>query len=82
MQIVQNKCLRVCYDFSRGTPISQMHNKIEYVNNIITKITSNFFQNCSNSRNPLIKEIGQYNIGYLESVYKKYKHKRTKHILL
>jgi hypothetical protein len=41
-----------------------------------------FFYTSSNHTNPLVRAIGNYTLTDLRQQYKKYVHKRTKHILL
>jgi len=41
-----------------------------------------FFHNCSTHPNPLVRQIGNYTLPDLHKQYKKYIHKRTKHLLL
>lgn len=84
LQVAQNKCLRVIGNFPRATPIHILHQTLnilpmqEYIHNL----TSTFFTKCISHSNPLIKEIGNYTLTELTHTYKKYKHKRIKHLLL
>ena len=40
------------------------------------------FTNCPSHPSPLVQQIGNYTLADLNSLYKTYKHKRPKHILL
>lgn len=84
LQIVQNKCLRIIGNYPRYTKITQMHKdlQIHTIEEFILKLTTNFFSQCSINNNELINSIGNYTLDNLNSKYKKYKHKRIKHILL
>ena len=72
LQILQSKCLRVIGNYSRRTPITHLH----------FHLTEKFFLNCPTHPNPLVREIGNYSVADLHRQYKKYIHKRTKHLLL
>ena len=37
---------------------------------------------CSTHQNPLVRQIGEYTMSDLQQQYKRYIHKRTKHLLL
>jgi hypothetical protein len=84
IQIVQNKCLRVITNSPRHTPISRLHylSCIDYIQTYILHIATRFYSTCPNHTNPLIRTIGQYTLQDLTTMYKKYKHKRPRHILL
>ena len=45
-------------------------------------LTDKFFGSCPAHPNPLIRSIGNYSLADLHRQYKKYIHKRPKHILL
>jgi hypothetical protein len=55
---------------------------IEPLHEFIYRLSENFFHKCSTYYNPLVQQIGDYNIVDLQLRYKKYIHKRTKHLLL
>jgi len=61
-----------------------MHNSlhIEPIPFLIHRLTDKFFTHCPLHPNPLVKQIGNCTLADLTNLYKKYKHKRTKHILL
>lgn len=82
MQVIQNRCLRIIGQYPRWTLISKMHKdlNIELIENKVFNLSKKFFDNCNISSNPLISEIGVYTLTSFH--YKKYKHKRIKHILL
>lgn len=82
LQLIQNRCLRIIGKYPRWKKISEMHSELDilYVKDFILKLSQKFFENCSYNANELIKSIGNYEIN--DFTYKKYKHKRTKHILL
>ena len=52
------------------------------ISNFIYHLTDKFFSSCPAHPNPLIRSIGSYSLADLHRQYKKYIHKRTKHILL
>jgi uncharacterized protein YbaR (Trm112 family) len=80
----QSKCFRVIGNHPRPTPISNLHNtlNIEPIPVIIHRLTDKFFAHCPSHHNPLVQQIGNYTLVDLTNLYKKYEHKRTKHILL
>lgn len=82
LQVVQNKCLRIIGKYPRWTLIEKMHTDlgIPPIKEFVHKLTKNFFNKCAFNDNNLIKELGNYSLQTLN--YKKYKHKRTKHVLL
>ena len=84
MQAVQNKCLRVISNSPRRTPISRLHSSlgIDYIQSFLRQPASRFYFQCQTHHNPLIGSIGQYTLHDLNTMYKRYKHKRPKHILL
>jgi hypothetical protein len=84
LQILQSKCLRVIGNYSRRTPITHLHTalNLEPIRDFIFRLTEKFFLNCPTHPNPLVREIGNYSVADLHRQYKKYIHKRTKHLLL
>ena len=84
LQILQSKCLRVIGDYPRRTPISHLHSTLllEPIYKFIYRLTENFFRNCSTHPNLLVCQIGNYTLSNLHTQYRKYIHKRTKHLLL
>ena len=58
------------YCFSMATKLRVYH------------LTANFFDRCPAHPNPLVRSIGNYSLDDLHHQYKKYIHKRPKHILL
>jgi len=68
----------------KRTPIPQLHTICNTlpIHEHIRHMTARFFDNSSNHTNPLIRDIGNYSLCDLHRQYKKYIHKRTKHILL
>ena len=83
-QVYQSKCLRVIGDFPRRTPISKLHAYLQItpIRQFIYHLTDKFFVSCSAQPNPLIRNTGNYILEDLHRQYPKYRHKRTKHILL
>ena len=47
-----------------------------------TCLSEKFFHHCSTHQNSLVRQIGDYTMSDVQQQYKKYLHKRTKHILL
>jgi hypothetical protein len=45
-------------------------------------VTEGFFHQCSIHQKPLVRQIGDCTMADLQHQYKKYIHKRTKHLLL
>ena len=84
LQILQSKCLRVIGNYSSRTPISHLHSalNLEPVHEFIYRVSEKFFHTCSTHPNPLVRQIGNYTLSDLQQQYKKYIHKRTKHLLL
>jgi len=84
LQIFQSKCLRVIGDYPRRTPIPYLHTSLNIptILNFIHHLTDIFFIRCLLHPNPLIQSIGNYTLADLHLQYKKYVHKRPKHILL
>ena len=48
----------------------------------IHRLSGKFLYQCSTHHNPLVRQIGDYTIVDLQHRYKKYIHRRTKHLLL
>lgn len=82
LQVLQNKCLRIVGQFPRWTPIKTIHETLEIptIDEFIKTLTEKFFEKCTFNENNLINNLGNYTLSDLK--YKKYKHRRTKHILL
>ena len=83
LQISQSKCLRVIGNFSRCTPVPRLHTTLNVtpIRNFIYHLSANYFDRCSVHPNPLVRSIGNYPLADLHHQYKKYIHKRPKHIL-
>ena len=81
--ISQSKCLRVIGNFPRRTPIPRLHTTLNVtpIRDFIYHLTASFFDRCSAHPNPLVFSIGNYSLADLHHQYKKYVHKRPKHIL-
>ena len=86
LQTLQSKCLRVIGNYPRRTPIPLLHSNLNIehirVHEFIYRLSEKFFLHCSTHQNPLVRQIGDYTMSDLQQQYKKYLHKRTKHILL
>ena len=84
LQILQSKCFRVTGNYSRRTPMTHLHTalNLEPIRDFIFRLTEKCFLNCPTHPNPLVREIGNYSVTDLHRQYKKYIHKRTKHLLL
>ena len=54
----------------------------ESLHEFIYRLSEKFFRLCTTHYNPLVRQIGDYTIADLQLQYKKYIHKRTKHLLL
>jgi hypothetical protein len=82
--VIQFKCLRIIGNHPRRTPTSNLHNSlnIEPVRVLIHRLADKFFAHCHLHPNPLVQQIGNCTVADLTNLCKKYKHKRTKHILL
>jgi hypothetical protein len=52
------------------------------IRDFIYHLTDNFFGSCPAHPNPLVRSIGNYTLADLHHQYKKYIHKRPKHLLL
>jgi len=84
LQLLQSKCLKVIGNYPRLTPIPHLHSafNLEPILEFIYHSTDKFFHNCSTHPNPLVHQIGTYTLPDLHKHYRKYIHKRTKHLLL
>jgi hypothetical protein len=83
-QLLQAKCLKVTGNYPRRTPIPHLHSalNLEPIQKFIYRLMETFFHNCSTHLNPLVRQIGNYTLPDLHKQYRKYIHKRTKHLLL
>ena len=83
-QTLQSKCLRVIGNNPKRTPIHFLHSSlhIEPLYEFIHRLSEKFFHQCSIHHSPLVRQIGDCTIVDLQHRYKKYIHKRTKHLLL
>ena len=84
LQVLQSKCLRVIGNYPRCTPIPRLHTTLNIppIRDFVYHLTDKFFSSCPAHLNPLISAIGNYTLADLQHQYKKYIHKRPKHILL
>jgi hypothetical protein len=84
LQTLQSICLRVIGNLPRRTPIPLLYAtfSIPLIRDQIHDMTTRFSDTSSNHTNPLVCAIGNYTLTDLSQQYKKYIHKRTKHILL
>ena len=84
LQVYQSKCLLVIGDFPRHTPISKLHAHLQIIpiHQFPYHLTDKFFVSCPVHPNPLIRNTGNYTLEVLHRQYRKYRHKRIKHILL
>jgi hypothetical protein len=84
LQVSQSKCLHVIGNYPRRTPIPLFHSNLNILptHDLIYHFTDKFFNRCPKHPNPLIRSIGNYSLSDLHNQYKKYIHKRPKHILL
>lgn len=69
LQVMQNKCLRMVFNAPYCTRISALHDghKIQYIQDFIQKLHSNFYSKIKSNSNPLIKNLGNYesnNVGF------------------
>ena len=64
--------MRTCSVFEPIEPIPVLNRRL----------TDKFFAHYPLPPNPLVQKTGNYILADLTNLYKKYKHKRTKHILL
>ena len=65
--------------------IFQVYKRCAYVapiRDFLYHLTDNFFRSCPAHPNPLVRSIGNYTLPDLHRQYKKYIHKRPKHLLL
>lgn len=76
LQIVQNKFLRIIGNFTRFTPVFQIHEDLnkDRIDVIIYKISESFFRKIEKYSNPLVNQIS-----YDRNI--RYKHKRLMHII-
>jgi len=67
----------------RRTPIPRLHTTLNVtpIRDFIYHLTANFFDRCPAHPNPLEGSTGNYSLADLHHQYKKYIHKRPKHIL-
>ena len=84
LKVWQSKCLRVIGNYPRRTPIPFLHATLNIppIREFIYSLTDKFFNRRPTHPNPLISSIGNYPLADLHCQYKKYLHKRPKHILL
>jgi len=84
LQILQFKCLRVIGNYPKRTPITHLHTalNLEPIHEFIYRLTDKFFYSCPTHPNPPVREIRNYTLPDLHRKYRKYIHKRTKHLLL
>jgi len=84
LQILQSKCLRVVGNYPRRTSIPRLLAALNIIpiREFIYHLTANFFDSCPTHPNPLVRSIGDYSLADLHRQYKKYIHKRPKHLLL
>jgi len=84
LQVTESKYLRVIGNHPRRTPNSHLHNSlnIKPITVLIHRLTDKCFAHCPSHPNPPVQQTGNYTLAELTNLYKKYKHKRTKHILL
>jgi hypothetical protein len=71
-------------NYPRRTPIPLLHSNLNIppIREFIYLLTDKFFTRCLTHPNPLISSIVNYSLADLHCQYKKYIHKRPKHILL
>ena len=60
---------------------SSRHPNVTPIRDFIYHLTANFFDRCPAHPNPLDRSIGNYSLADLHHQYKKYIHRRPKHIL-
>lgn len=82
LQITQNKSLRFIGSLPRWTPILHMHEVLDIppIYDYVLNLAKNFFLGCELSNYDHIKSIGDFDPNI--PVYKKYKHKRLKHLFV
>jgi hypothetical protein len=73
----------ICTLQSHWPPIPHLHTalNVALIRDFIYHLTDNFFSSCSAHPNPLVRSIGNYTLADLHRQYKKYTHKRPKHLL-
>ena len=83
-QVIQSRCLQVIGNYPTCTPTSHLHDTLnnEPIPVIIHQLKAKFFSHCTSNPNPLVQQITIYTLTNLTTIYKKYKHKGPKHILL
>ena len=83
LQISQSECVRVTGNYPRRTPIPRLHTTINVtpIRDFIYHLTANFFDRFPAHPNPFARSTGNYSLADLHRQYKKYIHKRPKHIL-
>jgi hypothetical protein len=71
-------------NYPRRTPIPLLRSNLNIppILEFIYLLTDKFFNRRPSHPNPLISSIGNYSLADLHCQYKKYIHKRPKHILL
>jgi hypothetical protein len=84
LQVSQSKCLHVIGNYSRRTPNPCLHATLHIppIRDFIYHLTDKFFSKCPAHPNPPVSSTGNYTLADLHRQYKKYIHKRPKHILL
>ena len=84
LQLLKSTCFRVIGSYPRRTPIPHLHSalNLETIHEFIYRLTDKFFRNSSTHANPLVRQIGIYTLPNFYNQYRKYIHKRTKHLLL
>ena len=77
-------CLRVTSNHPRRTPSSHLQNSlsIEPIPVVTHRLTENFFAHCPSDPNPPSPTNRELYSSHQTNLYKKYKHQRTKYILL
>jgi hypothetical protein len=82
-QVIQSNCLRVIGNQPRRTPTSHLNN---FLNTEPIRCHPptycQIFRLLLLTPQTLVQQIGNYTLADLTALYRKYKHKRTKHILL
>lgn len=84
LQVLHNKCLRIIGNAPRRTPIPELHHElgVEHIRTYMLHISVRFYAKCEAHNNPLVANIGRYDLSDLHTMYKRYSHKRPKHALL
>jgi hypothetical protein len=74
IQVAQNKSLRMVLSARYRTRIHLLHKKsnIPMIGPYISKLTENFYRNSANSRNTLVKRLGEYSH---RTIFPRLKHK-------